>query len=135
MIRAELISAVPQEVLDDLCSFARDDWNEPGWTRAIQLARVDRMWVLRHGDTPLGVVGVYRTAMLSDRNELFLLFTNAFVQDFRRHMRGLARGLRVIRGLYPNLIVKAGCGTNSRFARYFGLKTLFTLDGYDILKV
>lgn len=135
MIRAEEIDAVPAAVLSSLSSIADADWRSGGWARAVQLAKVDRMWALRDGETFIAVVGVYQTSALSNRNELFLLFTQDFVRGFRRYLRGLATGLRVVKGLYPNLIVKATCGTNSKFARLFGAEFLHREGAYDVLRV
>lgn len=135
MIRVKPIASVPEDVIETLSSFSANDWKSAGWTRAVQLAKIDRMWQVWSGERTIAVVGVYQTSPLAARNELFLLFTEEFVRNFLYHIRGLRRGLRVLRGLYPNLIVRAACGKNSRFAQHFGLTYLFTEDGHDILRV
>lgn len=133
MIQIEPVDRIPEL---DWCDFAREDFDALGWTRAVQTAKIERMWLLR-GDAgvPLAVVGVYSTSALAQRNELFGLFTREFTEQHRRYVRGMVRGLRVLSGLYPNLIVVASCGRNSRFAAFFRLRYLFTSDNNDVYGV
>lgn len=136
MIRTEEIREVPADVVADFCDFAKVDWSVPGWLRAALMSKIERMWLLRNANgRSLAVVGVYQTTLVGGRPELFLLFTNEFVEGFRGYASDLRRGLRVLSGLYPEFIVRAACGKNSRFAKIFGLTFIYCAEGHDFFEV
>jgi hypothetical protein len=88
MIRTEEIREVPADVVADFCDFAKTDWSVPGWLRAALMSKIDTNVAATKCQRPIScVVGVYQTTLVGGRPELFLLFTNEFVEGFRGYAR------------------------------------------------
>jgi len=121
MICVETIKTIPQNVVDDLVPFGKEEWNAAGVEGEAIIKLSERIHLISDNEMkPLMVVGLIRPTMCSAPETYAFVTNNMLAQP--QYLRRLKRIFFLLLGRSPIITTKIEVENkiSQRFAEFFG---------------